>query len=139
MYWIGVIEHLRREYRLTAEGDRRQAEAGALDRGGLAHPAWLGLSDDFGSKGAAPALSASASWRVDHVDIEKLARFERVGHRITGDRRHAGIGASYDCFHVAIDDATQLAYVEVLPDGTLRSITAFLVRALRWLRARDPS
>jgi transposase InsO family protein len=55
---------------------------------------------------------------------------------MTGDRRHASTGAGYDCFHVAIGDVTQLAYVEVLPDETRRSTTAFLVRALRWFRAR---
>jgi len=71
-----------------------------------------------------------------HLDIKKLARFERMGHRITGDRRHASTGAGYDCFHVAIDDATRLAYVEVLPDETRRSTTAFLVRTPRWFRAR---
>ncbi len=37
---------------------------------------------------------------------------------------------------MAIDDATRLAYIEVLPDETRRSTTAFLVRALRWFRAR---
>jgi transposase InsO family protein len=42
----------------------------------------------------------------------------------------------YDCFHVAIDDATRLAYVEVLPDETRRSTTAFLVRTLRWFKVR---
>jgi len=71
-----------------------------------------------------------------HLDSKKLARFERVGHRITDDRRHASTGAGFDCFHVAIDDATRLAYVEVLPDETRRSTTAFLVRALRWVRER---
>jgi transposase InsO family protein len=71
-----------------------------------------------------------------HLDIKKLARFERVGHRITGDRRNPSTGAGHDCFHVAIDDATRLAYVEVLPDETRHSTTAFLVRALRWFRAR---
>jgi transposase InsO family protein len=71
-----------------------------------------------------------------HLDIKKLARFERVGHRITGDWRNSRAGAGYDCFHVAIDDATRLAYVEVLPDETRRSITAFLVRALRWFQER---
>jgi hypothetical protein len=45
-------------------------------------------------------------------------------------------GAGYDCFHVAIDDATRLAYVEVLPDETRRSTTAFRSEALRWFRAR---
>ena len=71
-----------------------------------------------------------------HLDIKKLARFERVGHRITGDRRNPSTGGGYDCFHVAIDDATRLAYGEVLPDETRRSATAFLVRALRWFKAR---
>jgi transposase InsO family protein len=42
----------------------------------------------------------------------------------------------YDFLHVAIDDATRLAYVEVLPDEKRWSTTAFLVRALRWFRAR---
>jgi len=46
-----------------------------------------------------------------------LARFRKVGRRITGNRqqgRSAGVG--YDLVHVAIDDVTRLAYVEVLPD-----------------------
>ena len=49
-----------------------------------------------------------------HVDTKQLARFERVGHRITGDRRQGcSRGAGYEKVHVAIDDATRLAYVEV--------------------------
>jgi hypothetical protein len=52
-----------------------------------------------------------------HVDIKRLARFERVGHRSTGDR-HKGksTGAGYEKVHVAIDDPTRLSYVEVLAD-----------------------
>ena len=42
-----------------------------------------------------------------HVDTKQLARFERVGHRITGDRRQGSSrGAGYEKAHVAIDDAT---------------------------------
>ena len=53
-----------------------------------------------------------------HVDTKQLARFERVGHRITGDRRlGSSRGAGYEKAHVAIDDATRLAYVEVLSDN----------------------
>ncbi len=37
----------------------------------------------------------------------------------------------YDCLHVAIDDATRLAYVEFLPDEKRQSTIGFLVRALR--------
>ncbi|MFQ6540358.1 IS481 family transposase, partial [Aphanothece stagnina RSMan2012] len=52
-----------------------------------------------------------------HVDVKSLARFRKVGHRITGDRQQGrSYGVGYDKVHVAIDDATRLAYVEVLPD-----------------------
>ncbi len=42
----------------------------------------------------------------------------------------------YDFLHVAIDDATRLAYVEVLPDEKRWSTTGFLIRALRWFKER---
>lgn len=66
-----------------------------------------------------------------HLDIKTLGRFERAGHRVTGRRtgcRNTGTGS--DFVHLAIDDATHLA------DGTRGTTTAFLIRALRWLRAR---
>ena len=65
---------------------------------------------------------------------KKLARFRRIGHRITGDRRGEREGAGWEFVHVAVDDASRLAYVEVLPDERRQSVTGFLVRALRWLR-----
>jgi transposase InsO family protein len=54
---------------------------------------------------------------------------------MTGDHRNASDGASWDFVHVAIDDATRLAYVEVLADERRATTTDFLVRALRWFRA----
>ena len=63
-----------------------------------------------------------------HVDTKQLARFERVGHRITGDRRQGSSrGAGYEKAHVAIDDATRLAYVEVLPDEKQATTVGFLL------------
>ena len=68
-----------------------------------------------------------------HVDTKQLARFERVGHRITGDRRlGCSRGAGYEKAHVAIDDATRLAYVEVLPDEKQATTVGFLLRAVAW-------
>ena len=68
-----------------------------------------------------------------HVDTKQLARFERVGHRITGDRRQGcSPGAGYEKVHVAIDDATRLAYVEVLPDEQKATTVGFLARAVGW-------
>jgi transposase InsO family protein len=68
-----------------------------------------------------------------HVDTKQLARFERDGHRITGDRRQGcSRGAGYGKVHVAIDDATRLAYVEVLPDEQKATTVGFLARAVGW-------
>ena len=69
-----------------------------------------------------------------HFDIKKLGRFERVGHRITGDRRgqsnSRGIGWEY--VHVCIDDASRLAFSQILPDETADSAIAFLGQALAY-------
>jgi len=62
-----------------------------------------------------------------------MARLERVGHRINGDRRlGSSRGAGYEKAHVAIDDSTQLAYVEVLPDEKQSSTMGSLLRAVDW-------
>ena len=70
-----------------------------------------------------------------HIDTKKLGRIAGIGHRITGRRsgmvnRHRGIGWEY--LHVAVDDASRLAYVELLPDERKASAIAFLERALAW-------
>jgi transposase InsO family protein len=69
-----------------------------------------------------------------HLDIKKLGRIGRVGHRITGDRRSRVRGIGWEYVHVAIDDASRLAYVEVLGDETGVTVTKFLWRALAWFR-----
>jgi transposase InsO family protein len=67
-----------------------------------------------------------------HFDVKRLGRIGRIGHRIHGDRSRNSRGIGWECVHVAVDDRTRLAYVEVLPDE--RGLTArdFLQRALRW-------
>ncbi|MSU92327.1 DDE-type integrase/transposase/recombinase [Rhodobacteraceae bacterium 2CG4] len=71
-----------------------------------------------------------------HPDIKKLGRFDRPGHRVSGTRRGCrNRGAGWDRVHVAVDDATRLAYVEVLPDERKDTTSAFLMRALRRFRA----
>ena len=71
-----------------------------------------------------------------HVDIKKLGRIIRAGHRITGiaGKRQAGYhrnkgSAGWEFCHVAIDDATRLAYVEVLTDEKASTAVGFLRRA----------
>ena len=70
-----------------------------------------------------------------HLDVKKLARIAgHVGHRIHGDRTKRIYGAGWEFVHVAIDDASRLAYVEVLADETGQSTVGFLQRALAWYR-----
>lgn len=71
-----------------------------------------------------------------HLDIKKLARIERVGHRIHGDRSRTSDGAGWEFLHVCIDDASRVAYAEVLPDEKGLTCTAFLRRAVAWFEAR---
>ena len=69
-----------------------------------------------------------------HLDVKKLGRIGRVGHRISGDRRRRVRGIGWEYVHVAIDDASRLAYVEVLPDEGDATTTRFLWRARAWFR-----
>ena len=72
-----------------------------------------------------------------HLDIKKLGRFEGVGHRITGrpkHRRSRSFGWEY--VHVAIDDASRLAYVEVLENQKASTAGEFLQRATAWFSAK---
>ena len=67
-----------------------------------------------------------------HLDIKKLGRIGRVGHRIHGDRRTRVRGIGWEYLHVAIDDATRLAYAALFPDETAISTAAFLRQAAAW-------
>ena len=65
-----------------------------------------------------------------HVDVKKLGRIGRPGHRVNGDRRTQMRGIGWEFVHVAVDDATRLAYVEVLDDEKGATAVAFLRRAV---------
>jgi transposase InsO family protein len=67
-----------------------------------------------------------------HIDTKKLGRIAAIGHRITGDRRERRRGAGWEAVHVCIDDASRLAYSEVLPDERKTSAVPFLERAVGW-------
>jgi transposase InsO family protein len=71
-----------------------------------------------------------------HVDIKPLGGIGCVGHRIHGDRRRASPGVGWEYVHVAVDDHTRLAYVEVLADQLGATCAAFLSRAVAWCGTR---
>jgi len=69
-----------------------------------------------------------------HIDIKKLGRFERVGHRITGKRTgNASSRASgWEFVHVCIDDASRVAFSQVLVDEKKERAVAFLTAAVAY-------
>lgn len=71
-----------------------------------------------------------------HLDTKKLARIEKVGHRIHGDRSLRVYGAGWEFQHVCVDDATRVAYSEMLPDEKGVTCAGFLERAAAWFGRR---
>jgi transposase InsO family protein len=68
-----------------------------------------------------------------HIDIKKLGRFKRPGHRVTGQRTgNRTWKAGWEFVHVAIDDTSRLAYLEILADEKAVTCVAFLERAIAW-------
>ena len=67
-----------------------------------------------------------------HIDIKKLGRFNRMGHRVTGDRtgQSNSRGVGWEFVHVAIDDASRIAYAEIKKDERKESAVAFLKAAV---------
>ena len=68
-----------------------------------------------------------------HIDIKKLGRFDQVGHRITGERSQGSRrGAGWAFVHVCLDDASRIAFAQILPDERQDSAVAFLQAALAY-------
>jgi len=69
-----------------------------------------------------------------HIDIKKLGCFERVGHRITGDRtgQSSSRGIGWEFVHVAIDDHSRFAFSQILKDEKKESAIAFLKATIAW-------
>jgi transposase InsO family protein len=70
-----------------------------------------------------------------HIDIKKLGRFERVGHRITGNRQGESRGAGWEFVHVCVDDASRIAFSRILPDERKESAVGFLDAAIAYYRS----
>jgi transposase InsO family protein len=72
-----------------------------------------------------------------HIDTKKLGRIDGIGHRITGDRtgQSSKRGTGWEYLHVAIDDASRLAYTALLPNERQQSAVRFLGNALAWFAA----
>jgi hypothetical protein len=94
----------------------------------------LGRLDNLEPKPPVQRYEYDTPGGMIHIDMKKLGRIDGIGHRITGSRngksRTRGIG--WEVLHVAIDDASRLAYTEVLPDEKKETACAFTARAIDW-------
>jgi transposase len=76
-----------------------------------------------------------------HIDIKKLGRFERIGHRITGDRtrqsspRGRRQGYGWEFVHICIDDASRLSFTQIHPDEKATSAVAHLKASVAWYQS----
>ncbi|RAZ81667.1 IS481 family transposase, partial [Mesorhizobium hawassense] len=68
-----------------------------------------------------------------HIDIKKLGRFSQVGHRITSDpQKGKSRSAGWEFVHVCIDDASRIAFSQILPDEKKESAIGFLKAAVAY-------
>jgi transposase InsO family protein len=110
--------------------------SGILTRIGLGKLGRLGLEPAQRYERARPG-------ELIHIDVKKLGRIQVMGHAVTGNRAHRArrtrVGnngrklgtAGWEYVHVCIDDATRLAYVEVLADEKATTAIGFLHRAVK--------
>jgi len=71
-----------------------------------------------------------------HLDIKKLGRFDKMGHRITGDRtgQSNSRGVGWEYVHVCIDDNSRVAFSQILPNEKAVSAVAFLSAAVAYYK-----
>ena len=96
----------------------------------------LGKLEALAPKPVARRYERQRPGELLHLDVKLLGRIDRIGHRITGDRRGRVQGAGWEYVHVAVDDASRLAYVEVLADQKGLTAVGFFERARRWFAQR---
>lgn len=133
--WIALVRLLRQAKLVAAEIAARlplarSTVSAVLARIGLGRLSYL----------APPEPVQRYEWQrpgeLVHVDIKKLGRFTRAGHRVTGHRHTHSAGGGWEYAHVAIDDCSRFGYVEILPDQKRYTTTRFWLRAVREFQRR---
>ena len=132
---VSEIERLRRQ-RMSGPQIARQLDMPVSTVGGVLRRLGLNRLAALDKKPAVVRYERERPGELIHLDTKKLGRIAGIGHRITGRQpgavnRHHGIG--WEALHVCIDDASRLAYSEILPDEKKESAIGFLGRALVWL------
>lgn len=127
------IARLRRE-RMTGPAIARVLALPRSTVGAVLRRLGLGKLSMLDPKPAVVRYERAMPGELIHLDIKTLGKIDGVGHRITGchERHHRARGVGHEHLHVAIDDASRLAYTEILPSLGQHDATGFLQRALAW-------
>ena len=128
---IGEIERLRQQ-RMSGPAIARQLSMPVSTVGAILRRLALGKLAALAPKPAVIRYERQRPGELIHLDTKKLGRIAGIGHRIAGRtrgvvNRHHGIG--WEALHVCIDDATRLAYSEILANERKDSAIGFLERA----------
>ena len=112
--------------------DRCSVRARPLDGGGRARPPRSRPARGPRAKAPIRRYERRRPGDLVHLDIKRLARFDKPGHRVTGSRVGQNSKVGFEYVHVCIDDHSRAAYVEVLDDETGDTCARFLARAVVW-------
>ncbi|MEJ2375637.1 MAG: IS481 family transposase [Pseudolabrys sp.] len=129
---IDEVERLRRQ-RFTGKQIAAQLRLSAATVSRILKR--LGLNRISALEPAAPVrrYERERPGELIHIDIKKLGRFARAGHRATGRRQGCrNKGAGWEFVHVAIDDHSRLAFAKIMASEKKRSATAFLKAAIAY-------
>ena len=131
-----LVVDLRRQHRMPALAVADWTGISRSTIGRVLRRHRLSRARDLDPKPAVVRYEHKAPGDLLHLDIKKLGRIEGVGHRIHGDRRRQSRRAlGWEFAHIAIDDFSRLAYLEILPDERGITVAGFLRRALAWYRS----
>lgn len=130
--WVDLIVEMRTEYRMTALRIANQLDLARSTVAAVLQREGLSRLKSLEPKEPVQRYEHDGPGEMLHIDIKKLGRFWRAGHRVTGNRKQDSEGAGWEYVHVCVDDYARVAYAEVLPDERKESAVAFVRRAVRW-------
>jgi transposase InsO family protein len=129
---LGIIE-LRRRY-LTHAAIARALGVSGSTVGRVLRRAKLARWSDLKPSEPVVRYEHASPGDLVHIDTKKLGRIEKIGHRVTGDRRDTTDGAGWEYLFVAVDDHARLGYSEMKVDERAVSAIEFLRGCVRYFR-----
>jgi transposase InsO family protein len=143
---VGRADRAAATVALDRRADRDGSGDGALDRPAVLKRLGLGKRSRLEPPEPPNRYERRRPGELIHVDVKKLGRILKPGHRVTGNRRGQAHThrdgkqirlAGWEFVHVAIDDHSRLAYAEVLADEKGPTAVAFLRRALGFFASHN--